>query len=214
MRGLIFLLIICSWLSGLAGTLSSKQIEQLQQKVRSLPDQVVNQNEVAVIETNYGTIIFEFFPLVAPIHAMNFKKLASVGFYDSTTFHRVIPGFVIQGGDLLSRDNNPANDGTGGTGYTLPAEFGKKHLRGAVAAARMADQINPRKESSGCQFYICLADHTFLDKAGYTVFGQVIKGMDVAEKIAHVARDNRDRPLKDVVILRVYVTDRNKLNLK
>ena len=214
MRGLIFLLIICSWLSGSADTLSSKQIEQLQQKVRSLPDQVVNQNEVAVIETNYGTIIFEFFPLVAPIHAMNFKKLASVGFYDSTTFHRVIPGFVIQGGDLLSRDNNPANDGTGGTGYTLPAEFGKKHLRGAVAAARMADQINPRKESSGCQFYICLADHTFLDKAGYTVFGQVIKGMDVAEKIAHVARDNRDRPVKDVVILRVYVTDRNKLNLK
>jgi len=214
MRGLIFLLIICSWLSGSAGTLSSKQIEQLQQKVRSLPDQVIDQNEVAVIETKYGTIVFEFFPLVAPLHAMNFKKLASVGFYDSTTFHRIIPGFVIQGGDLLSRDNNPANDGTGGTGYTLPAEFGKKHLRGAVAAARMADQVNPRKESSGCQFYICLADHAFLDKAGYTVFGQVIKGMDVADKIAHVARDNRDRPLKDVVILRVYVTDRNKLNLK
>lgn len=214
MRVLIFLLIIGSWLTSSAGPLSGKQVEQLRKKVQSAPDQVVTENEVAVIETSHGTIIFEFFPLVAPIHAMNFKKLASVGFYDSTTFHRIVPGFVIQGGDILSRDDNPSNDGTGSTGYTLPAEFGKKHLRGAVAAARMADQVNPRKESSGCQFYICLADHPFLDKAGYTVFGQVIKGLDVVDKIARVDRDRQDRPLKDVIMLHVYVTDRNKLNLK
>jgi len=197
-----------------ADSLSGKQIEQIQQKVKSLPDEVVTSAEVAVIETEYGDIIFEFFPYVTPLHAMNFKKLATAGYFDSTTFHRVIPGFVIQGGDILSRDDNIYNDGTGGPGYTIQAEFGKRHVRGAVASARVADQVNPEKRSNGSQFYICVEDQPFLDKAGYTVFGQVIKGMDVVDKIVRVKRNRQDRPLQDVVMKRVYVTDRNKLNLK
>lgn len=197
-----------------ADSLSGKQIEQIQEKVKSLPDEVITPAEVAVIETEYGDIIFEFFPYVAPLHAMNFKKLAKVGYFDSTTFHRVIPGFVIQGGDILSRDDNIYNDGTGGPGYTIQAEFGQRHVCGAVAAARAADQVNPEKRSNGSQFYICVEDQPFLDKAGYTVFGQVIKGMDVVDKIVRVKRNRQDRPLQDVVMKQVYVTDRSKLNLK
>ncbi|HCK99443.1 MAG TPA: peptidylprolyl isomerase [Candidatus Marinimicrobia bacterium] len=159
-------------------------------------------------------MVFEFFPYVAPLHAMNFKKLAKAGYFDSTTFHRVIPGFGCQGGDILSRDDNIYNDGTGGPGYTIQAEFGKRHVRGAVAAARAADQVNPEKRSNGSQFYICVEDQSFLDKAGYTVFGQVIKGLDVVDKIVQVKRNRQDRPLQDVVMKRVYVTDRSKLNLK
>ncbi len=208
------LLILCIGVTIRAGSLSGKQIEQIKNRVKSLPDEVVSSSEVAVIETNYGTIVFEFFPYVAPIHAMNFKKLAKAGYFDSTTFHRVIPGFMIQGGDILSRDDNIYNDGTGGPGYTLQAEFGKKHIRGAVASARMADQVNPEKRSNGSQFYICVREQSFLDKAGYTVFGQVIKGMNVVDKIVKVRRNKRDRPINDVVMKRVYVTDRSKVNLK
>jgi len=206
--------ILCISMTIRAGSLSGKQIEQIQDKVKSLSDEVVSPSEIAVIETDYGTIVFEFFPYIAPIHAMNFKKLAKAGYFDGTTFHRVIPGFMIQGGDILSRDDNMYNDGTGGPGYTLQAEFGKKHVRGAVASARMADQVNPEKRSNGSQFYICVEDHLFLDKAGYTVFGQVIKGMDVVDKIVKVRRNKRDRPINDVVMKRVYVTDRSKVNLK
>ncbi len=206
--------ILCIGMTIRAGSLSGKQIEQIQDKVKSLPDEVVSPSEVAVIETDYGTIVFEFFPYIAPIHAMNFKKLAKAGYFDGTTFHRVIPGFMIQGGDILSRDDNMYNDGTGGPGYTIQAEFGKKHVCGAVASARMADQVNPEKRSNGSQFYICVREQPFLDKAGYTVFGQVIKGMDVVDKIVKVRRNKRDRPINDVVMKRVYVTDRSKVNLK
>lgn len=208
------LLILCISVTIRAGSLSGWQIEQLRNRVKSLPDEVVSPSEVAVIETDYGTIIFEFFPYVAPIHAMNFKKLSKAGYFDSTTFHRVISGFMIQGGDILSRDDNMYNDGTGGPGYTLQAEFGKKHIRGAVAATWMADQVNPEKRSSGSQFYICVREQLFLDKAGYTVFGQVIKGINVVDKIVKVRRNKRDRPINDVVMKRVYVTDRSKVNLK
>jgi len=214
MRFIIFLLILCGSIMIKADSLSGKQIEQIREKVKSLPDEVVTPEEVAVIETEYGMIVFEFFPYVAPLHAMNFKKLATAGYFDSTTFHRVIPGFVIQGGDILSRDDNIYNDGTGGPGYTIQAEFGQRHVRGAVASARAADQVNPEKRSNGSQFYICVEDQPFLDKAGYTVFGQVIKGMEVVDKIVQVKRNRQDRPLQDVVMKRVYVTDRSKLNLK
>jgi cyclophilin family peptidyl-prolyl cis-trans isomerase len=207
MKLITLILILCISVTIRAGSLSGRQIKQLQNRVKSLPDEVVSLSEVVVIETDYGTIVFEFFPYVAPIHAMNFKKLAKAGYFDSTTFHRVIPGFVIQGGDILSRDDNMYNDGTGGPGYTLQAEFGKKHIRGAVAAARMTDQVNPEKRSNGSQFYICVREQPFLDKAGYTVFGQVIKGMNVVSKIVKVRRNKRDRPINDVVMKRVYVTD-------
>ncbi|MCD6205335.1 MAG: peptidylprolyl isomerase [Candidatus Marinimicrobia bacterium] len=185
--------------------MSRKDIDELNQRIQQLPDEPVTPADVAVIETDFGDIIISFFPYVAPLHAMNFKKLAAAGYYDSTTFHRVIPGFVIQGGDILSRDDNVYNDGTGGPGYTIQAEFGRRHVRGAVAAARSADEVNPQKRSNGSQFYICLEDQPYLDRMGYTVFGQVIRGMDVVDKIAKVKRNNRDRPIRDVIMKRVYM---------
>lgn len=195
-----------------AQTLSSADIAAIQQKVQKMPDEMVNPNEVVVIETDYGKIVIELFGKTAPLHAMNFKKLVKAGYYEGTTFHRVVPDFVIQGGDILSRDADPTNDGTGGPGYTIPAEFGQKHLRGYLAAARLPDQVNPQKRSSGSQFYICLKDLPFLDNAGYTIFGKVIKGMDVVDKIALVKRDKRDRPLVDVVMKKVYLTERSKIS--
>ncbi len=153
--------------------------------------------EVAVIDTDHGEIVIRFLDDAAPGHVENFKKLAREGFYDGTTFHRVIPDFMIQGGDPNSKDDDPNNDGRGGPGYTIPAEIRARHTRGAVAAARRPDQVNPQKESSGSQFYICVVATPHLD-GEYSVFGQVIKGMDVADEIVAVPRDRRDRPLTPV----------------
>jgi cyclophilin family peptidyl-prolyl cis-trans isomerase len=129
--------------------------------------------EVAVIKTDKGAMVIKFYPEAAPEHVENFKKLAKEGFYNGLTFHRVVEGFVIQGGD-------PDGNGTGGPGYKIPAEIGMKHTDGAVAMARTN---NPKMESSGSQFYICLGAQPHLDGA-YTVFGQVIEGLDVSKKIA------------------------------
>lgn len=161
---------------------------------------------VATIETDFGKILIKFYAKEAPQHMANFIKLAKEGFYDGCTFHRVIPNFVIQGGDPLSRDDNPSNDGVGGPGYTIPAEIGVKHTRGAVAAARKGDQINPEKRSNGSQFYICVKDLPNLDSGGYSVFGQVIQGMDVVDSIVSVDRDRRDNPLQKVVMKKVYIS--------
>lgn len=207
----VILIVVFSMVFVFAGSLSKQEIAQKNRSVQILPDVVVTPDDVVVIETEYGEIVFEFFPYVAPLHAMNFKKLASAGYYDSTTFHRVIPGFVIQGGDILSRDDNIYNDGTGGPGYTIQAEFGKRHVRGAVASARAADQVNPKKRSNGSQFYICLENQPYLDQMGYTVFGRVIKGMDVVDKIALVQRNSSDRPVKDVIMKRVYITSKSNI---
>ncbi|RKY83708.1 peptidylprolyl isomerase [candidate division KSB1 bacterium] len=147
-----------------------------------------------------GTIEFKFYEKDAPNHCANFKKLANSGFYDGTTFHRVIPGFMIQGGDILSKDSDPYNDGTGGPGYTLKAEFNSiPHERGIVSMARRADP-----NSAGSQFFICVATAPHLN-GKYTVFGKVIKGMDVVDRIVNVKRDKRDRPLKDVRIIKARV---------
>jgi cyclophilin family peptidyl-prolyl cis-trans isomerase len=164
--------------------------------------------EVAVIETDFGKIVFKFYEKEAPQHTANFKKLARQGFYDGCTFHRVIPNFMIQAGDPLSKDDDRSNDGTGGPGYTVPAEIGVKHTRGSVAAARRGDQVNPEKASSGSQFYICVVDLPNLDAAGYSVFGQVIEGMDVADQIVNVQRDQRDNPLQKVVMKKVSIESR------
>jgi len=127
--------------------------------------------EIAVIETNKGVIKFEFYDKDAPNTVANFKKLANAKFYNGLKFHRVVPGFVIQGGC-------PKGNGTGDPGYKIKAEFNKKqHLDGTVAMARSQDP-----DSAGCQFYICLGPQPFLD-GKYTVFGQVIEGMDVVHKI-------------------------------
>jgi len=168
---------------------------------------MADSNEVAVIETKFGKMVIEFDDKDAPKTVANFKKLAKEGFYSGTTFHRVIPGFMIQGGDPLSKDDDRSNDGTGGPGYTIEAEIKREHKRGTVATARLGDAVNPKRESSGSQFFINVKDNNFLN-GGYTVFGNVIAGMDVADKIAAVPRDARDNPNDKVEMTKVYITTR------
>ncbi len=147
----------------------------------------------AVIETKFGNIELRFFPDVAPNHVNNFIELAKKGFYDGTTFHRVIPGFMIQGGDPNSKSHDKSTHGMGGPGYQLKAEFSNKpHKRGVLSMARSA---NP--DSAGSQFFICVADAPFLDKQ-YTVFGEVLSGMEVADKIVGQPRDRRDNPVERI----------------
>lgn len=154
-------------------------------------------DEYIKMETSMGTIVIDLFEAEAPLHAANYKKLASEGALDGIYFHRVIPGFVVQGGDPLTRDNSDrGDDGTGGIGERIPAEIGQPHLRGALGAAR---DNNPEKKSSGSQFYFCLARLTQLD-GNYTVFGTVVDGMDVVDEIATLKRDPRDNPLESVLI--------------
>jgi len=152
----------------------------------------VNTKEVAVIKTSEGEMVLEFYPDVAPGHVENFKKLANKGFYDGTCFHRVIKGFMIQGGDPLTKDPAMADRwGTGGPGYTIKAEFNSKpHTRGVLSMARSNDP-----NSAGSQFFICHGDPSFLDN-NYTVFGKLIKGDDVLEKIATTPIQPGDRPVK------------------
>ncbi|MCX6895623.1 MAG: peptidylprolyl isomerase [Verrucomicrobia bacterium] len=152
----------------------------------------VNTNEVAVIKTSEGEMVLEFYPDVAPGHVENFKKLANKGFYDGTCFHRVIKGFMIQGGDPLTKDPAMADRwGTGDPGYKIKAEFNSKpHLRGTLSMARSNDP-----NSAGSQFFICHGDPRFLDNQ-YTVFGKLIKGDDVLEKIATTQIQPGDRPVK------------------
>jgi len=135
----------------------------------------VNKKHTAVIKTSKGEMICELFAKEAPLSVTNFKYLSDGGFYNGLTFHRVVPDFVIQGGD-------PTASGSGGPGYTIPAEIKKPHPKGALAWARTGDEVNPQRRSSGSQFYITLEATPFLDNQ-YTVFGQVIKGQDVVEKI-------------------------------
>jgi peptidyl-prolyl cis-trans isomerase B (cyclophilin B) len=143
----------------------------------------------AVIETKFGNIELKFFPEAAPNHVNNFIELAKKGFYDGTTFHRVIPGFMIQGGDPNSRNLDKSTHGMGGPGYSIKAEFNDRpHKKGTLSMARAQ-----HPDSAGSQFFICVADAPFLDRK-YTVFGEVVSGMEVAEKIVNQPRDSRDNP--------------------
>jgi cyclophilin family peptidyl-prolyl cis-trans isomerase len=173
----------------------------------NLKDKHVDQpvkNPTVIIETSMGSITVELDSVHAPKHTANFLKLAKQNFYNGTTFHRVIPGFMIQGGDPNSRNEDRATHGTGGPGYTTPAEIGLTHDRGVIAAARQGDQVNPKRESSGSQFYITVVATKHLD-GQYSVFGRVSSGMDVVDKIAEVKRDPRDNPLTPVTIIKVTV---------
>jgi peptidyl-prolyl cis-trans isomerase B (cyclophilin B) len=162
-------------------------------------------DEVAVMETNHGRIVLKFFPDKAPKHVENFKTLAKKGFYDGVRFHRVIPGFMIQGGDPNSRDKPRNTHGQGGPGHTVPGEMNDiPHTRGILSAAR-----TPDPNSAGSQFFITVAEASFLNptfdsqgrlvpgREGYTVYGQVIEGMDVADKIVALKRDQNDNPLEE-----------------
>ena len=159
-----------------------------------------------VLETSLGNITIALNDSAAPKHSANFRKLAKEGFYDSTTFHRVIPGFMIQGGDPNSKDDDRSNDGMGGPDYRIDAEIGLTHDRGVIAAARQGDQVNPARMSNGSQFYITVNDAKFLD-GQYSVFGKVVSGMDVADKIVAVPRDPRDNPIEKIVIKKVTVIE-------
>jgi peptidyl-prolyl cis-trans isomerase B (cyclophilin B) len=149
-------------------------------------------NEVAVLKTTEGEMVLELWADVAPGHVENFKKLAKQGFYDGTCFHRVIKGFMIQGGDPLTKDPNmEPRWGTGDPGYKIKAEFNDRHHdRGVLSMARSQDP-----NSGGSQFFICHGDARFLDKQ-YTAFGKLIKGDDVLEKIATTQTRPQDRPVK------------------
>jgi cyclophilin family peptidyl-prolyl cis-trans isomerase len=160
------------------------------------------ESNTVLMQTSMGDITIELFEKDAPQHVANFKKLVKSGFYNGTTFHRVIPGFMIQGGDPNSKDNDRSNDGLGGPGYTIPAEIKAKHEKGSVAAARLGDQVNPKRESSGSQFYIVTGEASHLD-GQYTVYGKVTKGLDVALKIQDVKKDERDNPIEKVEIKKV-----------
>ena len=189
----------------------------------------------AVIETSLGDITIMLYNST-PQHRDNFVKLARDNFYDGLLFHRVIPNFMIQGGDPQSREAPPGTMlGNGGPGYTIDPEIGELHFRGAVAAARLPDNINPQKASSGSQFYIVhgldITDE-YLDEIqkirniqyspdqrneyklrggypgldfDYTVFGQVIEGMEIVEQIANVQTTPNDRPVEDVTIKNVRI---------
>ena len=194
-----------------------------------------SQDRVKVkISTKYGDMVAELYD-ETPIHRDNFIKLVKDGFYDGTLFHRVIPGFMIQGGDPSSKDDTPnTRIGNGGPGYTLPAEFNPQffHKKGALAAARMSDAVNPKKESSGSQFYIVegqVYDNASINlmaqrmgaefssaqkiayttiggtpqlDANYTIFGELVEGLDVISKISNVSRDKNNLP-KDKVIMNI-----------
>lgn len=168
----------------------------------------LSEEPVLDIITNLGTMTVKLYS-GTPKHRDNFVKLALSGYYNGILFHRVINGFMIQAGDPLSKDEaQKAAWGTGGPGYTVPAEFVKeyRHKKGALAAARRGDAANPYKESSGSQFYIVQDERTCAQLDGaYTVFGEVIEGLPVIDKIASVQTDGRDRPVNPVKIITVKV---------
>src|SRR3954466_13838752 len=158
-------------------------------------------DEVAVINTSAGDIVLQFWPDVAPKTVENFKALAKKGFYDGTAFHRIVKGFMIQGGDPLTKDANREDEwGTGGPGHTVKAEFNDRaHQRGVLSMARSQ---NP--DSAGSQFFICLADAKFLDR-NYTAFGKLIKGDDVLGKIGETPVKSGNSGEKSKPLTRVAV---------
>ena len=159
-------------------------------------------NEIAVIETSLGNIEFELLEDVAPGHVQNFKDLANSDFYNGTTFHRVIPGFMVQGGDPNTKSDDRSSHGMGGPGHTIKAEVNDEpHVRGIVSMARSEDP-----DSAGSQFFVVVKDSDFLD-GQYTAFGRVIAGMDVADKIVDSPRDDRDNPI-DRIEMKVTIESR------
>ena len=163
---------------------------------------VVSAQEIAVIETKFGKIEMEFFADKAPGHVKNFKDLAKKGFYDGTIFHRVIPGFMIQGGDPNTKSDDRATHGMGGPGYSIQAEFNDTpHKRGILSMARSQ---NPN--SAGSQFFIVVKNDFRLD-GRYTVFGKVLSGMVVADQIVNAPRDRKDNP-DERIEMKVKVVNR------
>ena len=155
-----------------------------------------------VIKTDFGDIKFSLLPDIAPETGRSFSKLVKSGFYSVTLFHRVIPGFMIQGGDPNTKNSDKSTWGQGGPGYNLKAEFSSRsHLRGIVSMARANDP-----DSAGSQFFILTSDSTFLDRL-YTVFGEVVDGIEVADEIVNLPRDGNDCPEQEVKMLEVTISE-------
>ena len=155
-----------------------------------------------IIKTSFGNIKFNLLSDIAPETVRNFSQLVKSGFYNGTLFHRIIPGFMIQGGDPNTKDPDKSPWGQGGPGYNLKAEFNSRsHLRGIISMARANDP-----DSAGSQFFIVTSDSTFLDRQ-YTVFGEVVDGMEVADKIVNLPRDANDCPKQEAKMLEVTVSE-------
>ncbi len=191
--------------------LSDSQIQQLLEKVKQTPMEPVAAREVAVLETNYGKMVATFFTDKAPMTSTSFKRLVTAGYYDCTQFHRVIKGFMIQGGDINSKDAIVGNEGEGGPGYSLPAEFNDTpHDLGILSMARRGDDIN----SAGSQFFICLSREGTRSLDGqYTAFGKLIEGLDVLQKIGDAqvslsAMGENSVPVQPIYITRAYMEKR------
>ena len=156
----------------------------------------------AIIKTGFGNIKFNLISDIAPETVRNFSQLTKSGFYDGTLFHRIIPGFMIQGGDPNTKNPDKSTWGQGGPGYNLKAEFNSRsHLRGIVSMARATDP-----DSAGSQFFIVTSDSTFLDRQ-YTVFGEVVEGMEVVDKIVNLPRDGNDCPKQEAKMLEVTISE-------
>ncbi len=175
-----------------------------QQELSAAP--LVTQVEMVItFKGEDRTVVFELDEVKTPRTAQNFRKLCKSGFYNGTLFHRVIPGYIVQAGDPLSKESAKRGMwGTGGPGYTLKPEFGKPHLRGALAMARLGDAVNPGKESSGSQFYVALDRIESLD-GEYVVFGQVISGMELMDEIGNAAADQNNTPVNEIIIKQTTV---------
>ena len=155
-----------------------------------------------IVKTSFGNIKFNLLPDIATETVRNFSQLAKSGFYNGTLFHRIIPGFMIQGGDPNTKNPDKSTWGQGGPGYNLKAEFNtRSHLRGIVSMARSTDP-----DSAGSQFFIVTSDSTFLDRQ-YTVFGEVVDGMEVADKIVNLPRDGNDCPKQEAKMLEVIISE-------
>ena len=155
-----------------------------------------------IVKTSFGNIKFSLLPDIATETVRNFSQLAKSGFYNGTLFHRIIPGFMIQGGDPNTKNPDKSTWGQGGPGYNLKAEFNtRSHLRGIVSMARANDP-----DSAGSQFFIITSDSTFLDRQ-YTVFGEVVDGMEVADKIVNLPRDGNDCPKQEAKMLEVTISE-------
>jgi peptidyl-prolyl cis-trans isomerase B (cyclophilin B) len=169
--------------------LSQSFSQEVRSKTFSSEEVKKMSDQQAIIHTKLGDITLKFFPDVAPNHVNNFIELAKKGFYNGTIFHRVVPKFVIQGGDPNSKNPDRSKHGMGGPGYQLKAEFSNRpHKRGTLSMAR---SVHP--DSAGSQFFICVADASFLD-GKYTMFGEVVKGMEVVDQIVSQPRDKNDNP--------------------
>ena len=175
----------------------------------------VRADDVALLEIKFedGTIrqaAIEFYEKDAPATVANFKKLAGKGFFKGCAFHRAIPTAIVQTGDPLSKKKDRTAVGTGGPGYTLPPEIHRRHTKGAVAAARIGDKVNPQRRSNGSQFYVCISPQPQLD-GKYTVFGNVIRGLDVLESISNRSADTNDYPIERILLKKVTIIPREKL---